>query len=191
MHHETSERVRKTSMGWRDAYEREAKERRRMLPRRERYSWRWLHVAVALIGALVLRLPSTMMDHARAGDAINWPPVDPKQYVTKVDFTEGWAKRLDGFQTLQDLQHAAGTNGTISEWALDDPKPHVSYHWRSQPKNGRVGYMLASVYKDGGIGVGIVTDERIEIIVNNFGAFMCIRCSPPIKREGAEPSWSK
>jgi hypothetical protein len=140
------------------------------------------------IGAFVL---FAITCWAQAGDMNNWPPIDPKQYVTKVDFTENWAKRLDGFQTLQDLQRAAGTRGTISDWALDDPKPHVAYHWRSEPKNGRIGYMLATVYKDGGIGVGVMTDEHIEIVLNNFGSFICDKCSPPIEKKGAEPSWSR
>lgn len=132
--------------------------------------------AIGIIAFVLL----TISSQVQGGDITDWPPIDPKQYVTKVDFTESWAKRLDGFQTLQDLQRSAGTKGTISAWALDNPKPHVSYHWRSQPKNGRIGYMLATVYKDGGIGVGIMTDEHIEVVANNFGAFVCDRCNPPI-----------
>jgi len=120
-----------------------------------------------------------------------WPPDDPGKYVTKVDFTVAWAKKLKGFHTLDELQRAAGTKGTISERSLEGEHPSVRYHWRSEPKNGRVGYMVATVYRDGGIGVGIMTDENIEIIVNNFEAFICERCSPPIDIRGAEPSWTK
>lgn len=120
-----------------------------------------------------------------------WSPDDPGKYVTKVDFTVAWAKKLKEFHTLEELQRAAGTKGTISERSLEGEHPSVRYHWRSEPKNGRVGYMVATVYRDGGIGVGIMTDEDIEIIVNNFGAFICERCSPPIDIRGAEPSWTK
>ena len=124
-------------------------------------------------------------------DPSMWPPEDPKEYITKVDFTVSWAKRLKGFKTLDDLQSAAGTKGTISERKLNDRLPSVSYHWRSEPTNGRVGYMLATLYQDRGIGVSILTDENIEIVLNNFGAFICDRCSPPIDIEGETPSWAK
>lgn len=40
-----------------------------------------------------------------------WPPEDPNDYTTTVDFTEEWAKSLYGFQTLADLQEAAGSKG--------------------------------------------------------------------------------
>ena len=129
---------------------------------------------------------------AEVAGAAEWPPDDPADYTTPTDFTVAWAKKLQGFRTLADLQRAAGSKGTISERKLDDDHPHVSFHWRSQPKNGhRIGYMLATVYSDGGIGVGVLTDENIDLIINNFGAFVCDKCDPPIDIRGAEPSWSK
>jgi hypothetical protein len=73
---------------------------------------------------------------------------------------------------LADLQRVADSKGTISERKLDGEHPSVSFHWRSQPKNGRTGYMLARVYSDGGIGVGILTDGNIDLVINNFGAFI-------------------
>jgi|SRR6266403_1682783 len=123
--------------------------------------------------------------------AAEWPPADPAEYITRTDFTITWAKKLRGFKTLADLQRAAGSKGTISERKLEGDHPSVSFHWRSQPKNGRIGYMLMTVYSDGGIGGGILTDENIDLIVNNFGAFICEKCDPPIDIRGAEPSWSK
>lgn len=121
----------------------------------------------------------------------NWPPQDPGQYVTKVDFTLAWAKKLKGLKTLADLQRVAGSKGTISERKLDGDHPSVSFHWRSEPSGSRVGYMLATVYEDGGIGVSVLTDENASVIVNNFGAFICEKCNPPIDIRGEEPSWSK
>ena len=117
-----------------------------------------------------------------------WPPTDPQEYDTKVDFTEKWAKRLMGFKTLADLQKSAGTKGTISEVPKTTTGPY-GFHWRSKTQ-GRVGYMLATVYPDGGIGVGIETDDGLSITVNNFGAFMCDRCSPPVEIQGLTPSWA-
>jgi hypothetical protein len=132
----------------------------------------------------------TLSQHAVAV-AADWPPADPADYTTKIDFTLAWAKKLQGFKTLADLQRAAGSKGTISERKLSGEHPSVSFHWRSQPKNGRIGYMLARVYSDGGIGVGILTDETFDVVVNNFGAFICDKCDPPLEIRGAEPSWSK
>jgi hypothetical protein len=73
------------------------------------------------------------------------PPADPGQYVTKVEFTVAWARRLVGFHTLADLQRLAGSKGTISDRHLEGSDPNVSFQWRSQPSNGRVGYMKAIV----------------------------------------------
>lgn len=120
-----------------------------------------------------------------------WPPQDPGQYVTKVDFTLAWAKKLKGFKTLADLQRVAGSKGMISEHKLDADHPSVAFHWRSEPNGSRVGYMLATVYQDGGIGVSVLTGENATVIVNNFGAFICEKCNPPIDIRGDEPSWAK
>jgi hypothetical protein len=122
--------------------------------------------------------------------AAGWPPVDPKDYTTKTDFTVSWAKKLRGFKTLADLQRAAGSKGTISEIHLEGENQSVSFHWRSEPKNSsRLGYMLAVVRPDGSIGVGVLTDENIEVVVNTFGGFICDKCDPPIEIIGSEPTW--
>ena len=125
-----------------------------------------------------------------AAIAAEWPPADPGDYNTKTDFTVAWAKKLRGFQTLADLQRIAGSKGVISDrkHERDADHPSVSFHWRSMPN---VGYMVATVYQDGGIGVGVMTVDDVSIVVNNFGAFVCDKCDPPIDIRGAEPSWSK
>jgi hypothetical protein len=151
-----------------------------------------LGLMIAAVLALFLWLGSLMAAHAECLNDPEFPTCDPGQYVTKLDFTVAWAKKLKGFKTLDDLQRAAGTKGTISERNLESEHPSVSYHWRSEPPgSGRIGYMLATVYRDGGIGVEILTYEDVEIVVDNCGAFICDRCSPPISIEGAEPSWAK
>jgi hypothetical protein len=135
------------------------------------------------VAALALALTSG------AAGASEWPPVDPGDYNTKTNFTIAWAKKLQGFKTLEDLQRAAGSKGTISDRKneLDSKHPAVVFHWRSLPLGG---YMVATVYQDGGIGVGVMTVDEVNIVVNNFGTFICDECDPPIKIIGAEPSWS-
>jgi hypothetical protein len=123
--------------------------------------------------------------------AAEWPPQDPGEYVTRTDFTVAWAKKLLGFGSLTDLQLAAGSKGTISERKLTGDHPHVSFHWRSEPKNHRIGYMLAVVYPDGNIGVSILTGENIDIVLNTFGAFICDKCTPPIEIRSTKPSWAE
>ena len=122
-----------------------------------------------------------------------WPPADPDEEVTQLPFTVEWARTLRGFKTLADLQRAAGTKGHISERDLSDHRhPSVSFHWRSQPTSGGpAGWMLATVYADGGIGVTITTIDGLDITVNNFGAFLCGGCAPPENDLGRKPSWSR
>lgn len=119
----------------------------------------------------------------------DWPPDDPQEGVTSVDFTIEWAISLSGFMTLEDIQRAAGSRGRISERPRT-PDGSYTFHWRSQPENGRVGYAVFRLYEDGGIGGSVLTDEGAQIIVNNFGALICDKCSPPINRVGRTPSWA-
>jgi hypothetical protein len=144
---------------------------------------------VALAFGLTLALNGVCLAHERMQP---WPPADPDEQVTRTPFSVEWAKALRGFKTLADLQKAAGTKGHISERVLDDPDhPSVSFHWRSQPTDqGRAGWMLATVYADGGIGVGVITNDDLDVTVNNFGAFICEKCNPPVNDLGRTPSWS-
>jgi hypothetical protein len=129
---------------------------------------------------------------ARLSGAADWPPADPDDHVTRTEFTVAWAKQLRGFKTLADLQRAAGSRGRISARNLGDPRhPSVSFHWKSEPFEGaRVGWMLATVNADGGIGAEIITSDKLDITVNNFGAFICGKCRPPIEAMGRRPSWA-
>jgi hypothetical protein len=104
--------------------------------------------------------------------AADWPPPDPKEYTTETDFTLAWAKKLNGFHTLGELQRAAKAKGTISDQSLDGENPSVSFHWRSEPPTkDNVGYMLAKVSRDGSIAVSIVTTDNHEVILNTEGFF--------------------
>ena len=122
-----------------------------------------------------------------------WPPADPDEEVTQAPFTVEWAKTLRGFKTLADLQRAAGARGRISERDLSDHgHPSVGFHWRSQPTaGGPSGWMLATVFADGGIGVTVTTIDRVDVTVNNFGAFICGQCTPPENVPGHKPSWTR
>lgn len=115
---------------------------------------------------LVLKLEGTSAIPAE------WPPVDPGQYITEVNFTLAWAKRLREFKSLADLQRAANAKGTISQRSLEGDDPYVSFHWRSQPPDGpEVGYMLATVRPDGKISANIVTTDKHAVVVSNTGSF--------------------
>jgi hypothetical protein len=106
-----------------------------------------------------------------AGSA-DWPPSDPKEYTTEVNFTLAWAKRLREFKSLADLQRAAKAKGTISQRSLEGDDPYVSFHWRSKPLDGpEVGYMLATVRPDGKISANILTTDKHAVVVSNTGVF--------------------
>jgi hypothetical protein len=140
-------------------------------------------------------LALTLFGAARAGPlsaAVEWPPNDPAEYVTKTDFTVAWARRLCGLKSLAQLQKTAGSKGTISDRELTGDDPNVTFHWRSEPKNSdRVGYMVAIVRPDGSVGVQVLTDENVTVIVNTYGALICDKCSPPINIMGVDPPWAK
>jgi len=107
-----------------------------------------------------------------ARPADQWTPDDPREYSTEVDFSLTWAKRLEGFKTLVDLQRAAKAKGTIKQRSLEGDDPYVSFHWRSEPpKIADVGYMLATVRPDGKITANILTTDKHAVIVNNTGLF--------------------
>jgi hypothetical protein len=124
-----------------------------------------------LLGIILLAVPLTVLTLLPCG-AADWPPTDPKEYTTEVDFTLAWAKRLKGFRTLEQLQRAAKAKGTISDQHLDGDNPQVTFHWRSEPpRRDNVGYMLANVSRDGSIGVDILTTDNHEVIINTEGFF--------------------
>ncbi len=143
---------------------------------------RWKTALASMLLALAI--------DARA-NSVEWPPNDPAEYVTKTDFTVAWARRLYGFKSLAQLQKAAGSKGTISDRELIGDDPNVTFHWRSEPTNNRIGYMVAIVRPDGSVGVQVLTDENVTIIVNTYGALICEKCSPPINIMGVDPPWAK
>jgi hypothetical protein len=119
-----------------------------------------------------------------------WPPIDPDEETTRTEFTAAWAKRLDGFKSLAELQKAAGSKGKITERDNGSGNPYASYHWINKPTNGRPdSFILARQYADGSVGVGILTSDVGQIVLNTYGAFICDRCSPPISIKGSDPKW--
>jgi hypothetical protein len=113
-----------------------------------------------------------------------WPPIDPDEEITKVEFTSALAKRLAGFHTIEDLQKALGSKGKITERGKDPGRPAASYHWMSQPRGGRLGgFVMATESADGSIGVGFLSNDVGQIVINNNGSFICDKCNPPIDIE--------
>jgi hypothetical protein len=129
---------------------------------------------VSLIKSAAAFLVAVFVLNHEATSAIpaDWPPSDPKEYTTEVNFTLAWAKRLREFKSLADLQRAAKAKGTISQRSLEGDDPYVSFHWRSQPFDGPdVGYMLATVRPDGKISASILTTDKHQVVVSNTGIF--------------------
>lgn len=104
--------------------------------------------------------------------AEQWPPDDPQEYSTEVNFSLAWAKQLRGFKTLAELQKAAKAKGHISDRSLAGDDPNVSFDWRSEPPNvAGVGYMLAILRPDGRITANVLTTDKHVVIVSNTGVF--------------------
>src|ERR1700728_2987530 len=72
-----------------------------------------------------------------------WPPVDPDQEMTKIEFTAAWAQKLRALQSLAELQKAAGAKGKITARDKGQGNQFAAYQWISKPPNGRGGYMIA------------------------------------------------
>lgn len=113
-----------------------------------------------------------------AAQATPWPPRDPNEHDTTVDFSEAWALRLQqSFRTLGDIQRAAGAKGKIMERSLSGRDPSVSFHWRSVTPDGMRGsFMLVQVYRSGKLEVSISTEERALIDFDSNGNVSCWRC---------------
>jgi len=113
-----------------------------------------------------------------------FPQPDPDRKQTAVAFTAQWAMRHRDLGSLRDLQHAAGSEGKIVERLLDAETPRVVYQW-----TGASGRMRANVYASGNFGATIVPgDGGAPIVLNNFGAFVCAQCAPPVSACGRRPS---
>ena len=116
-----------------------------------------------------------------------WPPADPGEAAAKVALDSSFALRLREIKSFRELQDAAGARGQITDQVLDGDAPHVVYSWTGAGQGGR---MRALVYHDGDFGA-IITPPggEAEIVLNNFGAFICASCSPPVNSCGHRPSW--
>jgi hypothetical protein len=123
--------------------------------------------------------------------AAGWPPIDPNEEATAVVFTRDWATTVRDTRTLRQLQNAAGAGGKIVERNLGAEAPYVVFQWISVAPDGRKARMRANVFSTGDFGATILPIEQgDEIALNNFGAFVCRQCSPPIDACGRRPSWS-
>ena len=122
-----------------------------------------------------------------AGEAPAWPPPDPGQDTAKVAITTAWAQGLREAGSLPALQKAAGAGGRLEAIEETGDAPRAVYRWTGA---GGQGAMRAFVYRSGDFGAVVTpADGKSEIIVNNFGAFVCPTCTPPVNSCGRRPSW--
>lgn len=119
-----------------------------------------------------------------------WPPHDPEQETTAIPFTANWAAKLRDVRTFVQLQDAAGAKGKIIESLVGAETPSVAFHWSSVAPDGRRAQMRARLFSTGDFSATISPIEDGEtIVLNNFGAFVCTQCSPPVSACGRRPSW--
>lgn len=124
---------------------------------------------------------------AAAGD---WPPSDPDQPTSPIDFTKDWAKTIQDIRTFSDLQSAAGAKGKFVQSQLDAEPPYVVFEWIGSATQGRAGRVRVNLFANDDFGVTILPSDGDEaIVLNNSGAFVCRQCAPPIDRCGHRPSW--
>lgn len=137
--------------------------------------------------SLFLALLAGSVIPAIAGEAAPWPPGDPGQDAAKTQITTAWAGRLRDVHSFADLQKAAGAGGRLEAVEDTGDAPRAVYRWTGA---GGKGAMRAYLYRSGDFGFAVTpADGKGEIIVNNFGAFVCPSCTPPINSCGRRPSW--
>jgi hypothetical protein len=108
--------------------------------------------------------------------------------MAKVALDEAFALSLREAKGFAELQAAAGSRGHTTEVALEGDAPHIVYAWTGA--NGK-GAMRVFVYEGGNDFGAIITPpgKTSPIVLNNFGAFICPSCSPPVNSCGHRPSW--
>lgn len=136
--------------------------------------------------ALSVLLVTLLVSNAAASEIAPWPPSDPNDSMAP-SVSAAWVTHLRGIRTFGDLQKAIGARGKLV--AVDETveAPHAVYQWTGAAGQGQI---RAFLYRSGDFGVVIdPADKAGEIQFNNFGAFVCAACSPPIKACGRRPSW--
>lgn len=105
-------------------------------------------------------------------------------------FTAAWAAKLRDVRTFAQLQDAAGAKGKLIEMFVGAETPSVVFHWNSVAPGGRRAQMRARLFSTGDFSATISPGEGGEAtILNNFGAFVCKQCSPPVTACGHRTSW--
>ena len=120
---------------------------------------------------------------AQAGD---WPPPDSGEAAAKIAFSPAWAATLRGVRSFGQLQDAAGAKGRITEIVRDGDSPHAVFRWTGAGNNGQ---MRALLYEGGDFGAVITLPGQPDIVLNDFDAFICASCAPPVNSCGRRPSW--
>ena len=119
--------------------------------------------------------------------AADWPPADPGEPVTKLAIDAGMAQKLRGLHSFSELQTATGARGQVSEVVRDGDAPHAVYDWTSAANGGRIRVFL---YETGDFSAALTPPGQTdEIVLNNFEAFLCASCAPPVTACGHRPSW--
>ena len=143
-----------------------------------------LHLSIIAV-ALLARLGTACLPSSAAP---SWPPTDPGEPMAKVALDEAFALSLREAKGFGELQAAAGSHGHLTEVVLDGDAPHVVYAWTGAGGKGAMRVFVYEGSKDFG---AIITAPGAAgpIVLNNFGAFICPSCSPPVNSCGHRPSW--
>ncbi len=115
-----------------------------------------------------------------------WPPHDPDDEGSKAEITVGWAAGLRDVTRFDDVQRYIGAQGRIESVSDEDDAPRAVYHWTGPRGRGEV---TAFLYRSGDFGLVIAPVDGRQIRMNNFGAFFCPDCVPPVQACGRHPSW--
>ena len=99
-----------------------------------------------------------------------------------VAFDARLAARLRGARDVHALQKALGAPGRTEPSAGGGAR--AVYDW-----TGPSGRLRAFVYGAGDFGARVTFADGGEARFNNFGAFICPACAPPVRACGHRPAW--
>lgn len=123
--------------------------------------------------------------------ASSFPPAishaDPKEGLATTEITTSWAKALREARDLADVRRATGTDGKFEATETKGSISRQVFSWTGRNGKGRLRVLD---YSSGGFAAIIdPSDSSGEIVMNSFGAFTCLDCSPPVNACGRRPSW--